>query len=193
MPAPVGNWKSTKKMARISPLVLLPPLVFAALAAMFLWGMNRGDPQSLPSTMIGRQAPAVPQTTLPGKVQLTNEMLRQPGVKLVNFWASWCPPCRAEHSTLMGLSERMPVYGVDLKDAEGNAMDFLAQDGDPFDAIATDPKGRAAIDWGVTAPPETFIINGEGKVLFRFAGPLIREDYTNRFLPELRNAMTADN
>lgn len=178
-------------MARISPLVVLPPLVFAALAGVFLWGMGREDPEGLPSTMIGREAPGLPQTTLPGKTQLTDAMLREPGVKLVNFWASWCPPCRAEHPTLTELSTQLPVYGVDLKDPEANALEFLAQDGDPFRAIATDPNGRGAIDWGVTAPPETFIIDGEGKVLFRFAGPLVREDYQNRFLPELQKALAA--
>lgn len=179
-------------MARISPLVVIPPLAFAALAGLFLWGMGREDPSSLPSTMIGREAPAVPQTTLSGKEQLTDEMLREPGVKLVNFWASWCPPCRAEHPTLMELSGRLPVYGVDLKDPEARALEFLEQDGDPFRAIATDPKGRAAIDWGVTAPPETFIINGEGEILYRFAGPMIREDYTNRFVPELEKALAEE-
>lgn len=179
-------------MAKISPLVFIPPLVFAALAAMFLWGMWREDPSNLPSTMIGREAPPLPQATLPGKTQLTDEMLRQPGVKLVNFWASWCPPCRAEHPTLTELSKRLPVYGVDLKDPASNAQAFLNEHGDPYHAIATDPNGRTAIDWGVTAPPETFIINGEGEVLYRFAGPMIREDYTNRFVPELEKALAAE-
>lgn len=176
-------------MAKISPLVAIPPLAFAGLAAMFLWGMGRDDPDTLPSTMIGREAPAIPQTTLPDKVQLTDEMLRQPGVKLVNFWASWCPPCRAEHPTLTDLSKRLPVYGIDLKDTDANALAFLSEGGDPFAALATDPRGRAAIDWGVTAPPETFIVDAEGRVLYRFAGPLVREDYTNRFLPQLEKAL----
>ncbi|MFV0382823.1 DsbE family thiol:disulfide interchange protein [Paracoccus sp. (in: a-proteobacteria)] len=176
-------------MARITPLVALPPLVFAAMAGLFLWGMGRDDPNALPSTMIGREAPALPATTLPGKTQLTSDLLRQPGVKLVNFWASWCPPCRAEHPTLTQLSQQLPVYGVDLKDTDVNAMGFLGEHGDPFHALATDPRGRTAIDWGVTAPPETFIIDGEGRVLYRHAGPLVREDYTNRFLPQLEKAL----
>lgn len=179
-------------MAKISPLVALPPVIFAGLAAMFLWGMGRDNPNDLPSTMVGRDVPAVPQTTLPGKTQLTDDMLRQPGVKLVNFWASWCPPCRAEHPTLTELAKKLPVYGIDLKDPEANALAFLEQDGDPFHALASDPQGRGAIDWGVTAPPETFIVDGEGKVLYRFAGPLVREDYTNRFLPELEKALSAE-
>ncbi|MBO9455383.1 DsbE family thiol:disulfide interchange protein [Paracoccus sp. R12_1] len=178
-------------MARLSPLVALPPLAFAAIAGMFLWGMGRDDPDALPSALIGREAPTVPATTLPGRTQLTDDMLRAPGVKLVNFWASWCPPCRAEHPTLTSLSHEMPVYGIDLKDPPSNATEFLDEHGDPFRALATDPSGRAAIDWGVTAPPETFIIDGEGRILHRHAGPLIREDYTNRFLPELEKAREA--
>ena len=177
---------------RVKPLMLIPPLVFLALALIFLWGMGRDDPNGLPSTFVGREAPAVPQTTLPGNTQLTDEMLRQPGVKLVNFWASWCPPCRAEHPTLTELSKRLPVYGVDLKDNEADALRFLSQDGNPFAAISTDPRGRTAIDWGVTAPPETFIIDGQGRILHRHAGPLVREDYTGRFLPELEKALAAE-
>lgn len=66
-------------MARFSPLVAVPPLVFAAIAGVFLWGMGREDPSGLPSTMVGREAPAIPATTLPDKVQLTDAMLREPG------------------------------------------------------------------------------------------------------------------
>ena len=113
-------------------------------------------------------------------------------VNLVYLWATWCPPCRAEHPTLTELSKRLPVYGVDLKDNEADALRFLAEDGNPFAAIATDPRGRAAIDWGVTAPPETFIVDGEGRIMYRHAGPLIREDYTSRFLPELEKALAAN-
>ncbi|MDO5705471.1 MAG: DsbE family thiol:disulfide interchange protein, partial [Paracoccus sp. (in: a-proteobacteria)] len=98
--------------------------------------------------------------------------------------------CRAEHPTLTELAKTMPVYGIDLKDPEANALRFLAQDGDPYHALATDPNGRGAIEWGVTAPPETFILDGEGRVLHRHAGPLIREDYTQRFLPQLEKALT---
>ncbi|WP_240637718.1 DsbE family thiol:disulfide interchange protein [Paracoccus aestuarii] len=180
-------------MVRIPPLMVLPPVVFAGLAGMFLWGMNRDDPGAVPSAMIGREAPPIPDTTLPGKTQLTDEMLRQPGVKLVNFWASWCPPCRVEHPTLMELANELPVYGVDLRDIDQNALSFLAEDGDPFAAIATDPRGRTAIDWGVTAPPETFILDGEGRVLHRHAGPLIDADYLARFRPHLDEALAADN
>lgn len=178
-------------MARLSPLMLLPIAIFTGFAAMAGWALMRDDPSAVPSAFAGREAPPVGPATLPGKTQLTDDLLRQPGVKLVNFWASWCPPCRAEHPTLTELSKQLPVYGIDLKDPEANAVAFLDEHGDPFHALATDPRGRTAIDWGVTAPPETFIIDGDGKILYRFAGPLVREDYTGRFLPELQKALDA--
>ena len=178
-------------MAKLSPMMLLPVAVFAGFAGLAGWALMRDDPNSVPSALIAREAPPVGTTTLPGKTQLTDEMLRQPGVKLVNFWASWCPPCRAEHPTLTELAKTMPVYGVDLKDPEGAALGFLSEHGDPFHALATDPRGSIDIYWGVTAPPETFIIDGQGRILYRHAGPLVREDYTNRFLPELEKARAA--
>lgn len=180
-------------MARISALKLLPLVIFGAFAVIAGAALMRSDPEQLPSAMIGREVPPLPAETLPGKTQLTTEMLKQPGVKLVNFWASWCPPCRAEHPTLTELSKTIPVYGVDLKDPEANALEFLSTHGDPFHAIATDRRGRGAIDWGVTAPPETFIVNGKGEILYRFAGPLIGDDLAQRFMPELEKAQAAEN
>lgn len=171
--------------------MVAPPLIFAALGALFYFGLGREDPDKLESMFEGKPAPEMTEAALPGYAAITPEMLAGGEVTVVNFWASWCPPCRAEHPTLTELSARLPVYGVDLKDPEGAALSFLNDDGDPFAAIATDPRGRTAIDWGVTAPPETFIIDGEGNILYRHAGPLIREDYTNRFLPQLEKALAA--
>lgn len=179
-------------MARLSPILAVPPLIFAGLAAMFLWGMDRDDPTAIPSTLVGAEAPPVPATTLAGAEPLTDADLRTGKVSIVNFWASWCPPCRAEHPTLQALAaEGIPVLGVDLKDPAPAAQRFLAEHGSPFAGVATDPQGRAALDWGVTAPPETFILDGQGRVLYRFAGPLVREDYTGRFRPELDRALAA--
>lgn len=183
-------------MARVCRLVAIAALVLAALAALaalLLWNMDRVNPTGPSPALIGKKAPPLPATVLAGKPGLTDPMLRQPGLKLVNFWASWCPPCRAEHATLTTLSKQLPIYGVDLKDSPADAAAFLDRYGDPFRAIAADPAGRAALDWGVTGPPQTFIIDGKGTVLFRFAGPLLREDYTNRFLPELEKARQAAN
>ena len=113
-------------------------------------------------------------------------------VTVVNFWASWCPPCRAEHPVLKKMAaEGVRVAGINMMDDADKALGYLAEDGNPFFAIAADPKGRNRVDWGVTAPPETFIIGGDGTVLFRFVGPLVGTDYEARFVPELETALAA--
>lgn len=176
-------------MARVSPLVVLPPLAFAAIAGLLLGGLYLGDPGELPSTLIGKQAPAVPDAGLEGRAALTDADLRSGQVTLVNFWASWCPPCRAEHPVLTDLAgQGVRVAGINFRDTSDQAIGYLNAEGDPFFAHGFDPKGRTSIDWGVTAPPETFIVDGDGTILFRFAGPLIGSDYQQRFLPALAAA-----
>jgi len=178
-------------MARLSPLAAAPPLIFAGLAALFFFGMQRDNPDDLPSTFIGQPAPAVPEGDLPGRDDFNDGDLRDGEVSVVNFWASWCPPCRAEHPTLHALSEEgIALYGVNFKDEAAQANRYLDDDGNPFRGIAFDPAGRTAIEWGVTGPPETFIIDGDGTVLFKFIGPLVGSDYQQRFRPELDKALS---
>jgi cytochrome c biogenesis protein CcmG/thiol:disulfide interchange protein DsbE len=168
----------------------VPPVAFAALAGMFYVGMQREDPAGLPSAFIGKPAPALPAVPLPGYPLLTDADLRAGEVTAVNFWASWCPPCRAEHPTLIRMAdEGLRVAGVNFKDQEANALSYLKEATNPFLGLAFDPQGRSAIDWGVTAPPETFIVSGDGTVLFRFQGPLVGSDYEQRFMPELKKAL----
>ncbi len=177
-------------MARLSPLMIAPPLIFAGLAALFFVGMQRGDPDALPSVFINKPAPGVPTAALDGRAELTDDMLRSGEVTVVNFWASWCPPCRAEHPNLHALTkEGVRVAGINFKDKTEQANSYLDSSGDPFIAIGYDPQGRAAINWGVTAPPETFIVSGDGTVLFKFIGPLVGSDYEQRFRPELEKAL----
>ncbi len=177
-------------MAKVSPLMILPPVVFAALAGLFVAGMFRQNPEELPSTFVGSQAPAVPVEAVQGTTQLTDGDLRAGEVTLVNFWASWCPPCRAEHPNLLDLeAQGYRVAGINFRDQQDQASTYLNDHDDPFFATGFDLRGRVAIDWGVTAPPETFIVDGDGTVLFRFVGPLVGSDYEQRFLPELAKAM----
>ena len=81
------------------------------------------------------------------------------------------------------------MVGVNMMDDAEQAKAFLASDGNPFAAILFDPKGKTRLDWGVTAPPETFILRGDGTVVYKFIGPLVGDDYEQRFRPELAKAM----
>ncbi|GFE52346.1 thiol:disulfide interchange protein [Roseobacter cerasinus] len=178
-------------MAKVSPMMIAPPLIFAGFVALAGIGMFRDNPNDLPSTMIGQPAPAITTEALGEYPPVTPEAMATGQVTLVNFWASWCPPCHAEHPKLLEMAaEGMPIIGVNFKDQARNASSYLDDDGNPFKAVAFDPQGRTAIDWGVTGPPETFILDADGTVLFRFAGPLLGSDYEQRFLPELEKALS---
>jgi cytochrome c biogenesis protein CcmG/thiol:disulfide interchange protein DsbE len=178
-------------MAKISPLMIAPPLIFAGFVAMAAVGMFRADKDVLESTRVGKPAPAITQNALADFPNVTLERLKTGELTLVNFWASWCPPCRAEHPKLLEMqASGILIIGVNFKDTARDANSYLTKDGNPFVAVAFDEKGRTAIDWGVTAPPETFILDKDGVVLFRFAGPLIGSDFEQRFLPELTKAQS---
>jgi cytochrome c biogenesis protein CcmG/thiol:disulfide interchange protein DsbE len=178
-------------MAKISPLIIAPPLIFAGFVAMAAVGMFRADKDVLESTRVGKPAPAITQNALADFPNVTLERLKTGELTLVNFWASWCPPCRAEHPELLEMqASGIPIIGVNFKDTARDANSYLTKDGNPFVAVAFDETGRTAIDWGVTAPPETFILDKDGVVLFRFAGPLIGSDFEQRFLPELTKAQS---
>ncbi len=174
----------------VRPLMVLPPLLFAALVAAFYVGMQRENPEDLPSVFVGKPAPGVPDAGLAGTAVLTDADLRTGQVTLVNFWATWCPPCRAEHPELLRMAgEGVRIVGVNMMDDAEKAVAYLAEEGNPFLAVGADPKGRFRLNWGVTAPPETFIVMGDGTVAFKFIGPLVGSDYEQRFKPELAKAL----
>ena len=173
-------------------LVMMPLLLFTGLALVFLLQLFAGDPSKLPSALIGKK---VPEFTLPAIDGLDDvetfdsKALEEPGVKLVNFWASWCPPCRAEHPFLMELGKRddLKVLGINQKDDPENARRFLGLHGNPYAGVGADPKGRVSIDWGVYGLPETFVIDAKGNIRFKYVGP-ITQDVLPTLLPEIEKA-----
>ncbi|MCK8484630.1 DsbE family thiol:disulfide interchange protein [Aliiroseovarius sp. S2029] len=179
----------TEKKKGISWLMLLPPILFVALAAMFMWGMKQEDRNTLPSTREGGIVPALQVTTFEGADGFTHDDLTTGGVKLVNFWASWCAPCRAEHPQLETLAqEGVVINGINYKDDPANARRFLAQLGDPYAALMADNDGRTGLDWGLYGVPETFIISADGMVVKRFAGPITESILESVIRPAIADA-----
>jgi len=99
------------------------------------------------------------------------------GITIVNVWASWCAPCRVEHPQLMALAgdPRVRVVGINYRDTPEDARAFLGQLGNPFDRVGADLDGRVGFDWGVTGPPETFIVDGEGMIVAKHIGAITPE------------------
>ena len=169
-------------------LYFVPVLLFLVLAGYFALALRPGqDPALLPSAMIDRPAPDFVLAGLDGKDGLERQGL-QGQVAVVNFFASWCVPCRAEHPLLMRLAEQehVPLYGIAYKDKPEDTTRFLAQLGDPYRRVGLDPSGRTGIDFGVYGVPETYLIDKSGHIRFRYVGPLTADAVERELLPRLK-------
>jgi cytochrome c biogenesis protein CcmG/thiol:disulfide interchange protein DsbE len=178
---------------RLRLVVMLPVLVFAAIAAIFIRGITSGDPSRVPSVLIDKPVPpfSLPPLEGTGVPGLAASDLARGRVTLVNVWASWCGPCRLEHPLLMALKERpdADVVGINYKDDPANARRFLQHLGQPYAAIGVDDKGRAAVDWGVYGVPETFIVDGAGTIRFKWVGPMTEAALEAEILPAIARAV----
>ena len=170
--------------------MLVPPLGALLVLGVFMLGLQREDVQTLPSALIDKPVPEFSLAPLrEGAPGLSTADLTAPGVKLVNIWASWCAPCRAEHPQLMALAESgVPLHGINYKDERAAAIKFLDELGDPYDLIGADDTGRTGIDFGVYGVPETFVIDGEGTVVYRHVGPITARDVERYIAPAIVEA-----
>jgi cytochrome c biogenesis protein CcmG, thiol:disulfide interchange protein DsbE len=167
---------------------LVPLGVFVALAIVLGIGiMHSPDKGIIVSPLIGKPAP---QFNLPILTD-SNRTLRSADLKghwyVFNVWGTWCPSCRAEHSFLLEVQKSglVPVIGLDWRDDDSQALDWLQQLGNPYEVVAVDRDGRTAIDWGVYGAPETFLVDPEGIVVYKYVGALTQEAWESEFVPRL--------
>ena len=159
---------------------IIPLIIFFSLILLAFIALKSYDKNNIPSVLIGQSPPPLLLQGL-GKFKLLDNVdlkpIKENKIRLVNFWASWCPPCRVEHPQLEKLSKKknIKLFGVNYKDSENSALNFLKEYGNPFIKIGSDRTGRNAIEWGVYGVPETFVIDQYGNVLFRHAGPITKE------------------
>ena len=183
--------------ARRTALFVIPLIIFLALAVLFLYRLGSGDPNLLPSALIGRPAP---QTELPALAGVEHDGMPVPGlssarfaghVTLLNVWASWCVPCHDEVPLLaeLGKDRRIQLVSINYKDTEDNARRFLNRYGNPFAATGRDESGRASIDWGVYGVPETYLIGPDGRIAYKLVGPITAESLRNVLEPEIAKAL----
>jgi cytochrome c biogenesis protein CcmG, thiol:disulfide interchange protein DsbE len=193
----VSEAAAPSRMRRIV-VAAIPLVLFGALAAVFLTQLMSGkDTSIIPSALIGKPAPALALVPLDGAIRAGQPVpaLDTAAIKgkltLVNVWASWCVPCRQEHPVILGLAQdpRLNVVGINYKDKNDAALAFLGELGNPFRAIGVDPKGAAAIDWGVYGIPESFLVGPDGTILFKQVGPFTDDAVRNQLLPKIEEAL----
>ncbi|WP_414692799.1 DsbE family thiol:disulfide interchange protein [Pararhizobium sp.] len=183
-------------------LAALPLVIFAALAAIFWSQLGSGrNISEIPSALIGTKAPALAMPPLEGATfngaampPLTDAAIKGK-LTLVNVWASWCVPCREENPLILQLSKdpRLTVVGINYKDKTENALRFLGELGNPFSAIGVDPRGKAAIDWGVYGIPESYLVDASGTIVYKRVGPFDDRSLKNGLYPAIEKAMAVTN
>jgi cytochrome c biogenesis protein CcmG, thiol:disulfide interchange protein DsbE len=168
-------------------ILLIPLALFLGLVAFLFIGLHR-DPREVPSPLINKPAPEfqLAQLQSQGKSFSAQEMRGK--VWLLNAWGSWCPTCRDEHPMLVeyARSGEVPIYGLDYKDDRTAALGMLAEMGNPYVLTAFDPEGRTAIDFGVYAAPETFLIDKNGIIRFKQIGEITPDVWRDKIVPLAR-------
>lgn len=170
--------------------IVIGVLFFFGLLGLMVYGvMKSGAPDRdiLPSALIGKPAPAFELPVLhDADIKVSSNQLRG-APYVLNVWGSWCAACREEHPILTRFAEtkRVRVIGYNWKDEPADALRWLEQLGNPFVLVLSDVEGRTAIDWGVTAAPETFLVDASGVVRWKYSGALSQRVIDTQLLPEL--------
>ncbi|MEZ5499715.1 MAG: DsbE family thiol:disulfide interchange protein [Steroidobacteraceae bacterium] len=167
---------------------LIPLIAFALLAVVLAVGVKRSPQKSiLPSALVGRPAPPFSLPELLASGQNSGPERYKGRWFAMNVWATWCVECRREHATLLQAQRdgRIPLLGLDWKDDDNAAREWLTSLGDPYDVVVVDRDGKVAIDYGVYGAPETFLVNDKGEVVYRHVGPLDWASWETEFLARL--------
>jgi cytochrome c biogenesis protein CcmG/thiol:disulfide interchange protein DsbE len=167
----------------------LPLILLVALVSIFAFSIDR-DSGLVRSVLIDKPAPQFSLPPVEGLAMAgfdTAALSGEPTV--VNVFASWCIPCRDEHPLLESLKAETGVrmFGINHSDAPENAAAFLAELGNPYDAVGADRDRRVSIDWGVYGVPETFLVNAEGVIVYKHVGPLTPQAIENELIPAIES------
>ena len=178
-------------------LALIPLIVFACIAlavgkVMYDQEVHGTDISAIPSALIGTKAPKLALPRLEGSnlPALTDDAIKGK-LTLVNVFASWCIPCRDEHPVLKELAKdgRLNIVAINYKDTSENALRFLGELGNPYNAIGIDPNGTAAIDWGVYGIPESYLVAPDGTILYKQVGPFTATSLKEGLYPAVEKAL----
>ncbi len=172
---------------------LLGFLLLGILLGVAINKESKPDSKQMKSVLIGRELPSFSLEKLEAsEVKITESNLIGK-VSLINFWGTWCPACKFEHPYLVKLSSQniLPIYGINYRDDRDAAISELKAVGDPYKINIYDHNGSLGIDMGVSGAPETFIIDHNGIIQFRYQGPIVQEVWNNKLYPIVQKLQLA--
>lgn len=177
-------------------LAFLPVVALAALALLLWRGFDLDDPHRLPSSLLNKPFPAFALPDLnEGTILSADDLTGE--IALVNLWATWCTTCYAEHQMLLKITRQydLPIYGINYKDDQAKAKDWLSRLGNPYRFSVVDQDGRLGIELGVYGAPETFIIDAQGVIRYKRIGDVNERIWRQELWPiiqQLRTSQAAD-
>ena len=166
------------------PIILI--LIISTFLLIFL--LQNKNPNFPPSALLNKKIPEVSILDLFNKNKLIDLSNLENKNILINFFASWCAPCKVEHPLFFEIKKQNPnlyILGIDHKDKKEDAIYYLNKEGNPYDFIGIDKEGYIALEFGVFGLPETFLINKSGKIIYKYLGPLTKDIIENEIQPLL--------
>lgn len=170
---------------------LLPFVAFVTLVVLFAFGLNpKRDIHALPSPLIGKAAPQFTLSDVLDPSRTVSNASLKGQVYVLNVWGTWCGECRIEHPQLLAIAQThvVPIIGLVYLDQRAKAAQWLEELGNPYQAVAFDSDGRTAINWGVYGAPETFLVDGKGRIIYKFISPMTQDVWDREFLPRIAAA-----
>ena len=184
----IWTYRNKKKMKKI--FLFLPIIVIILISSFSLiYLLQKKDPNKPPSALLDENLPEINLVNLFNEEEmLSNYDLKEKTV-LINFFASWCAPCKVEHPLFFDIKKKYPnlyLIGIDHKDKKEDALKYLNVEGNPYDYVGVDKKGSVGLEFGVFGLPETFLVNSSGIIIYKYLGPLTKKVFKNEIKPLLK-------
>ena len=160
--------------------ILIMPLIGLVIICLFflIFILLEKNPNDPPSALLNKNLPTFSSINLYDKEEVLLSDSLKGKYTLINFFASWCTPCRAEHHLFFKIKKEIPelfILGFSHKDDLDDSKKYLEEEGNPYSFVGIDSDGKIAFDFGVFGLPETFIINEDKKIIYKHTGPLTKK------------------
>ena len=184
----VWTYRNKKKMKKI--FLFLPIIVIILISSFSLiYLLQKKDPNKPPSALLNENLPAINLVDLFNEEKVLSNFDLKEKFILINFFSSWCAPCKVEHPIFFNIKKKFPdlyLIGIDHKDKKEDALKYLSEEGNPYDYVGVDKKGSVGLEFGVFGLPETFLVNSSGKIIYKYLGPLTKKVFENEIKPLLK-------